>query len=178
MTQSETNSTNPYQAPQETSDRPLIRTRPQFVGGFPAIAGIGLVAGVIIGSLVFISFNDATPLSLFGYPFLGIFAAIFGVFCIVRPSSMPIPGRLLLSLMLAVPAYVVFIPICTITGGLTASTIGTVAGAYHPAFVGVVLASVIGVVIVLLATAGVIRSWIKVPQESLMSDTVDDNLNP
>lgn len=147
---------NPYQPPSSRTETPLKEDvrRGTYAGGFWAVAGLALVAGVVIGILL-LRPETVSPVYPFGVPFIVLFAAFVTLTLMLRGVPMSWGARLLTALGLTLPAYILFVPVCTVSSMFTTPLVGS--EQYGPKPAGVVIGSAVAALLILLSFAALLR---------------------
>ncbi len=155
--------TNPYEPPQERSENRLaeLLVPGTYVGGFWGVAVLGVFAGLLVALVIYSeAFVQFIPT-----PFLAPALAWIGAFVVLlwmlRGSEIGASTRIAVPLLLAIPAYLLYVPVCTFSAMLTTSFMGS--NGYGPTFPGLVLASVVTFVVILLLFASILRRRFKQP---------------
>lgn len=165
---------NPYQPPTATpTELQLPPGSPEFAIGWWGIFGLAVVAGLIVGALIALSLNDTHPFFVLGFPFVGWFVAITLLMVSLTPTKIGIGHKTLLAAGLSIPAYVIYVPICTIAGAFSQPIFGSADG-YAPSPAGLIFASVITFILVLFAVAASIRARLRSKALKYRADLRDD----
>ena len=164
---------NPYQPPTATpTELQLPPGSPEFAIGWWGIFGLAVVAGLIVGALIALSLNDTHLFFVLGFPFVGWFVAITLLMVSLTPTKIGIGHKTLLAAGISIPAYVVYVPICTIAGAFSQPIFGAVG--YAPSPAGLIFASVITFILVLFAVAATIRGRLRSRALKYHADSNDD----
>jgi hypothetical protein len=156
--------TNPYQPPQESSESrlPELLVPGTYAGGFWAVTAVGILGGMLVA---FAIYSEALlPASPFIVPAIVWVAAFLALLLMLRGSQVQMPTLVLLPLLLTVPAYILYVPVCTFSSMFTMSFMGS--DGYVPTFPGLIFGSVISFVAILLLFASVLRRRFKQPLHS------------
>ncbi len=160
--------TNPYDPPPTEITQPVMaRERSFFTGGFGLVAVLALAIGGGVGALISSSFAEGPSSALFvwGAPALGWFFALAMLIGLVRNSRFSVEGAIVLLVVMVVPAYILYLPVCTVTSMLTQSYIPS--GNYGPAPQGVVFGSAFAFLVILLSMAAILRVCCRVPNATV-----------
>lgn len=156
---------NPYQPPdtepnlEETAALGSSSAPVNYPGGILFVLVVAVGAGFLIGLGVSFGFTSNTAWGgwlAFGTPAVGLLLALACLAAMLRNSRTNRARRILVAALLAIPAYVLFVPVCTFTGVVSMSTVG--AFNYGPTFLGAGLASIVSSVVVLMLFAAAIRN--------------------
>ncbi len=180
---------NPYQTPADSTEEspapPPSKSSIYFVGGWPAVIGIGVLAVALSAASTNLVF---APLGLIAFA-LPFFLLNLGLLSLLRGTSISWLGRLGGALMLTPVALFVFVPVC-FGGFATMAATGGVLGAMDADGNGTLVAAVgigivvLGFVIITSVMATLIRSWAATRQNRLTgtvpytAKTVDLDGNP
>jgi hypothetical protein len=116
---------NPYE-PSEIERSPehsvqRLNDQPSFWGGYGLVFLVGLVGGSVTGLLLFFFLTSSYALQyldtwfmVWVTPAIGLLAGILTIFGMVRSSGMSWKRKCVLSLVLTVPTYLLYVPLCTI----------------------------------------------------------------
>lgn len=155
---------NPYDPPTTDTSQPVsARKRSFFLGGFGLVTLLALLIGGGVGMLLS-SPNTSIPFYVWGVPAVGWFVALAILICIMRSSRFSAVGDLLLALALVVPAYILYVPVCTVSSMLTQGWIPS--KDYGPAPTGIVIGSAFAFTVILLSIAAILRISFRVPAHS------------
>ena len=164
---------NPYQPPTATpTELQLPPGSPEFAIGWWGIFGLAVVAGLIVGALIALSLNDSHLFFVFGFPFAVWFVTITLLMVSLTPTKIGFGHKTLLAAGLSIPAYLVYVPICTITGAFSQPIFGS--DGYAPSPAGLIFASVITFILVLFAVAASIRARLRSKALKYRADLRDD----
>jgi hypothetical protein len=154
---------NPYQPPQEPSENRLsqLLVPSTYVGGKLAVLALGVIAGAVAGVLIYASLDLNTPVPAFGAPAIIWIVTLIALMLMLRGAELQAATKIWLPLLLAIPAYVLYVPVCTFSSMMTTSFMGS--NGYGPTGGGLVLASVVTFVLILLIFAAIVRRQIKQP---------------
>ncbi len=162
-----TSMTNPYVPPtKRTTIAAATRKRISFVGGLFSVVIVALLFGTGVGALIGYPLFRIS-LYIYGVPFFGLFTALAVLICLLRDSPLPSGSGVLLAFGLTVPAFVLYVPICTFTSMATKSWLPS--KDYGPAPSGMVVGSAVAFLLIMLAAAGLFRVFCK-PQETREDD--------
>lgn len=141
---------NPYQPPQTASAPPEQAS--DFSIGSKGVLVIGIFSGLIVGVLIVLTFGDTSGVFPMFVPLVVLYVAIM---ILIDSTTITNPKKALLGFALTIPAYVLYVPICTTAAVFTEPIVG--ANGYAPKPAGVIFASVVTFVLVLFAIAGILR---------------------
>ncbi len=162
---------DPYKPPDLTDTPPVTtRRRSFFYGGYITVAVVGILFGAGVGALIIT--DIAQPVLIWGAPVLGWFLALAVLVCIMRSSRFTAVGDLLLALALVPPAYILYVPVCTVSAMFTKSWIPS--NDYGPAPNGVIIGSTVAFLVILLSIALILRFSFglrQLPSESTTQST-------
>lgn len=152
--------TNPYDPPVTEFAPPAnAKNRSFFIGGFSLVTFLALVIGAGVG--VLITSVDTIGSAVWGVPALGWFVALAVLVSIIRNSRFSTKRGLLVALGLGFPAYILYVPVCTVSSMLTQVWIPS--KDYGPAPTGVILGSAFAFLVILLSIAAILRVYYRVP---------------
>lgn len=153
---------NPYQPPSESMgpaglaeqrpDRP-DRNWNSYAREMGAAAILASVAGAIAALLM--ANLDGSPIAVFGLPAFAWFATFVVLLGVIQASPASVRSTLTKSALLAIPAYVLYVPVCTVSSMMTTPFLGS--EGYGPKPAGMILGSAIAFVLILLVIASLIR---------------------
>ena len=150
--------TNPYQPPHEQSENRMAQllVPGTYVGGFWAVTALGILAGVLVAVVMFFGdFLNGSGVLAWVAPAVGWVGTFAILLSMLTGSQIDAARRILFPLLLAIPAYILYVPVCTFSAMFSTSFMGSIG--YGPSFAGLTLASVIGFVGILLIFAAVLR---------------------
>lgn len=153
--------TNPYQPPQESADNRLVHilVPSTYFGGIWGVVSLGVLGGVMVALAIYSeALTDVIP-TPFVAPAIGWVGAFFALMFMLRGSEISPGTRIILPFLLAIPAYILYVPVCTFSAMFTTGFLG--ANAYGPTFPGLILASVVAFLGVLLIFAAILRRRFK-----------------
>ena len=148
---------NPYQPPAESSEREGLarRSSVSYIGGFWGVAGLGVAGGLLVATIGFSRFlTDVIP-TPFVVPGIAWIGAMIALFFMMRGSAMESSTKVWIGFLLAVPAYVLYVPVCTVTAMFSQPVFGS--DGYGPTLSGLVFSSVLCFVGILLMFAMAVR---------------------
>jgi hypothetical protein len=93
----------------------------------------------------------------------------------LRGSKIHPWARILVPLLLTVPAYIIYVPVCTFSAMFTTSFLGS--KGYGPTFPGMLLASIIAFVGVLLCFAAILRYRFKRPLDDAEALSFENSMS-
>ncbi len=150
---------NPYEAPLESeSETPIPEAAGEdavpvrFTGGIMAIIAIGFVGGLLIMAAA-MSSTFINPFFLWGL--IG-FASLFASVSLLQGAVISVGWKFGLPLLLTPVVFVLFVPVCTVSGFAAMATLGS--AGYGPSEVGMSLAVIISFTVAVGIVAAVIRS--------------------
>ena len=147
--------TNPYEPP-KTSET-TTPTEPRFYGaGWWPISIFSIVIGGAVGGL-FSSYANSSA-SLFApliVQAVGWLGATTLLMFMIRDSKLTITGKVLFALLLPIPAYLLFVPVCVVSSICTFPFLGQIE--YGPSTSGHIVASAFGFLLVLMRIAVFVR---------------------
>lgn len=154
---------NPYQPPElknaDASEREHAKELRRVEGKtFGQEIGAAALVAAGLGLLVGIAILSANQLAGFVFiaPALG-WIILFSLYLVgIRKRPKPFASNLALATVLTVPAYILYIPVCTVGSMLTTPILGGIE--YGPKPAGVVVASVFTFVAITLLVASIIRA--------------------
>jgi hypothetical protein len=166
--------TNPYQAPAGTNDISQKREkRPStYRGGLKAVAllaiGAGLVVGVILTQGVRPRFGFYVAMGVtFGVPLVAWLATFVLLLRLIKGVDVSGSRLFLTAIGLSIPAYILYVPVCSLTSLATSSLVGK---RHHgpepniePAAAMVMLSSAFAFLMILMAFAAIVRRCYRVP---------------
>ena len=98
---------------------------------------------------------SAYPEACFLLPALGWFAATSILIFLIRDSKLTVDGKLLFALLLPIPAYILYVPVCVVSSICTFPFLGQIE--YGPSTSGHVVASAFAFLLVLMLIAAIVR---------------------
>ena len=154
---------NPYQPPEDVADdageaeharllqRVVGMSFGREIGATVVLSGcVGLAVGLLILSV------DEGVVLTFGTPAVG-WVILLGCYLVgIRRRAKPLASNLLLASVLAVPAYILYVPVCTVGAMLASPVLGSVG--YGPGNAAVILASVVAFAAIAFLIAVIVRS--------------------
>lgn len=154
---------NPYQPPEDLADdageaeharllqRVIGMSFGQEIGATVALSAcVGLAVGLLI-----LSDNQGLGLA-FVIPGFG-WVILLGCYLVgIRRRAKPLSSNLLLAAVLAVPAYILYVPVCTVGAMLASPVLGSVD--YGPGNAAVIFASVVAFAAIAFLIAVIVRS--------------------
>ena len=159
-------SENPYQAPAETPEiESMVEAESDvgpvnFGGGWPAVAGIGVLGGVSFFAVLYLAdtltMSGPTPFLMIG---LLWFAALSAVTLMMRGTLLTIGQRLMMALFGAPIGFILYVPICTATTMM-------ISGGYQSDNTALSVGSIFAFTFVLLLLAWSVRTRIRKKQQS------------
>ncbi len=139
-----------------------------YVGGFWAVTALGILGGVLVAVFMFFGdFMNGSGVLAWVTPAVGWIGVFAILLTMLTGSQIHAATRILLPLLLAIPAYILYVPVCTFSAMFSTSFMG--ADGYGPSLPGLILASVVGFVGILLIFAAILRYRFKKrvdPQDS------------
>ena len=167
--------TNPYQPPQTSSENRLSgpRRSSTYVGGKVTVVLLAAVAGTVAAIRVHASMNLDTPVPAFAAPAIVWIATMVVLVLMLRGAQVQPATKIGLSLLMAIPAYILYVPVCTFGSMFTTEFMGS--NGYAPTVGGVVLVSVLAFVVILLVVAAILRRCLKHPVTSEDTNIVSTN---
>lgn len=148
--------TNPYEPPQQAAQNRLteLLIPGTYFGGFWGVTALGVLAGLLVALGIYLvaDLRFVTPFIVPAVVWIGAFVVLL---LMLRNSEIHPATRFLLPLLLTIPAYILYVPVCTVSAMVTTSFMGS--KDYGPSFPGLVLASVVTFVLVLLLFAAILR---------------------
>ena len=156
--------TNPYQPPQESSENRLaqLSVPGTYFGGFWGVTALAILAGVSV-AVVMQAGNllDRSGFWAFTTPAIAWIATFVTLMWMLRGGQIQASTRILLPLLLAIPAYILYVPVCTFSAMFSTAFMGS--DNYAPTFPGLILSSVVAFVGILLLFAAALRYRFKRP---------------
>lgn len=151
--------TNPYEPLiAATTQPPRPRNNRFYSGGFLGIATIGIVIGGIVGaSILGVTWQSAIP--VFCIPALGWLCAIGVLTSLIRNTRVPFSGRVLLTLLASIPAYVLYVPVCGVVSMTTTPFLG--GKDYGPTTAGAIIGSAVAFFVILMTIAVIVRAVLR-----------------
>jgi len=147
---------NPYQPSAETpvdSDSDgMPPQRVYFFGGFLSLLAVSIVAGLCSAWLIG---NIENQFKVYG-PVIVWFLALMATHALLRGSQTSLLVKSALSLVLTLPACVLYFPVCFVSGAVSGSVFG--GQGYGPNATGLALASVMTSALVLFLLAYIVRA--------------------
>ncbi len=160
-----TNPYEPHQEPAKDALPPVLLVKGKFAGGFWSVAAIGIVGGLLVVSGLW-----AGGITAILMPAIAWIGAIAALMFLLRGIHIEASTKVIASLLLAVPAYILYVPVCAFSAMLTRTLTG--AEGYGPTFPGMVLASIVSFVGVLLLFAAGVRRRFRGRVDPEVSDDV------
>lgn len=165
-------SDNPYQPPNQESTKLHRQERlAEFKFGWKGNLVLGIVSGVLVGLLIKYSFDDDHPFFLFGYPLVGWFITLIVMLSTLRSIEISAMAKGFLAAGLTIPAYVLYIPICSMAGMFSTPIFGS--DGYGPTEAGAIFASVLSFVLILFAVASYVRRKVRVSDPESNSEPLE-----
>ncbi len=156
--------TNPYQPPQGPTENRLKRllAPSTYVGGKVSIVLLGVAAGTIAAVLIhrYLDFktNNIFPFILtFAAPAIVWIGTMFALMLMLRGAQVHVAKKIWLSLLMAIPAYILYVPVCTYGSVFTTEFMGS------SERTAMILVSVTTFVVILLIVAAILRRCLKQP---------------
>lgn len=158
---------NPYEPLSSTSiDTPASTNTSFFVGGFLQIALMGIFLGAIAGGLMFgVAWESNLVLAI---PAIGWWCATGLLAYSIRNAKFTFSARLLLALLLPIPAYILYIPVCSAFSMATTPFLG--GKDYGPTTFGATIGSAIAFFLILMAAAAIVRAMFRTPESDANTD--------
>ena len=153
--------TNPYEPP--TTSEIATPTEPRFYdAGWWPIAILGIVVGGAVGGLISGYWDH--PAGFVLPAFAWVAATIVLVF-MIRDSKLTVKGKALCALLLPIPAYLLYVPVCVVSSIGTLPILGE--QGYGPSTAGAVVASAFAFFVVLMLLAAIVRAIYRVPNHEV-----------
>lgn len=153
--------TNPYEPP--TTSEIATPTEPKFYdAGWWPIAILGIVIGGAVGGLI----SEYWDVSLV-FPAFGWLAASILLVFMIRDSKLTVNGKILCALLLPIPGYILYVPVCVFSSIGTMPILGSIN--YGPSTAGAVVASAFAFFVVLMLIAAIVRAIYRVPNHKTVT---------
>ncbi len=167
--------TNPYEPHYEshttvTTDIPTSRRF--YFGGFIAIAMISIFIGGVVGALVF-GFVWQSAIPIWGIPAIGWWCASGLLVYLIRRSKLSDSGRIILAILLPIPAYILYVPVCVVSSMSTTAVLG--GKDYGPTALGATLGSAFAFLVILMLSAAAVRALFRV-RDSVTPPPLDEQV--
>ena len=149
--------TNPYEPP--TTSEPITPAELRFYeAGWWPIAILGIVVGGAVGGLISGFQYEAAS---FVFPAYAWVAATILLVFMIRDSVLTVKGKVLCALLLPIPAYILYVPVCVLSSIGTMPVLGEFN--YGPSTAAAVVASAFAFFVVLMLIAAIVRAIYRVP---------------
>ncbi len=148
---------NPYESPSSQAESPVEARGPNASPSLAKELGIAALLASFFGALVALCMLnlDGSPVLIFGAPAVGWFLTFVIYLEDTKVSRTSIGVAAFKALLLSIPAYLLYIPVCTVSSMLTTPLLGS--NGHGPQNTGVLFGSVFAFLSILLMLACLIR---------------------
>ena len=147
---------NPYDPPKSSGD--ADPSKPSFyAGGLNGVALASVIIGGIVGRLLDIYIDSMFSL---GIPAIGWLVATSLLVYWIGDSNLTEDGKVLSALLLPIPAYILYVPVCVVSSIGTMPILGE--RGYGPSSSGAIVASAFAFFVVLMLIAVIVQVKYKV----------------
>ena len=163
--------TNPYEPTNSvTPVIPDVQSRGFYAGGFLPIATMSVLIGGVVGALI-IGWEWQSLIPTLGIPAIGWLCAFGFLSYLIRSENFTFNGRVILALLLPIPAFILYVPVCVVGSMFTTPVLG--GKNYGPTTAGATIGSAFAFCLILMLMAVAVRAKFRV-RESASPPHVDE----
>ncbi len=156
--------TNPYEPMNSvTTAIPTVPSRRFYAGGILPIAMISVLIGGVVGALI-IGFDWQSLIPMLGIPAIGWLCASGLLAYLIRSENFTFHGRVMLALLLPIPAFILYVPVCVVGSMFTTPVLG--GKNYGPTTAGATIGSAFAFSLILMLMAVAVRAKFRVRESA------------
>ena len=129
--------TNPYEPPTTNA---MSSTRGFYAGGLSGIATVSIIIGAVVGGLLDVFARDSAPLTVLAITTIAWLVATSLLFYLIGDSNLTEDGKVLFALLLPIPAYALYVPVCMVSSVFTMPFLGEMQ--YGPSSSGLIVGEI------------------------------------